>query len=56
MSSYSALAYKIDFLDGRIVEDNLGEKKAFENSDRFKKAIDRIKSNDTNANSNLDKN
>ena len=56
MSSYSALAYKIDFLDGRIVEDDLGEKKAFENSERFKKAIDRINSNDTNASSNLDKN
>ena len=36
MSSYSAIAYKIDFLNGRIVDDHEGKRKAFENSDRFK--------------------
>ena len=54
MSSYSALAYKIDYLNGKIVDDHDGRSKAFENSDLFKKAIDRIKSTDKEASSNID--
>ena len=39
MSSYSALAYKIDYLNGKVVDDDGSRKKAFESSDRFKEAI-----------------
>ena len=43
MSSYSALAYKIDYLNGKVVDDDEGRKKAFESSDRFKEVIKRLK-------------
>ena len=46
MSSYSALAYKIDYLNGKVVDDDEDRKKAFESSDRFKEAIKRFTEND----------
>ena len=55
MSSYSALAYKIDYLNGKVVDDHESKRKVFENTDRFKKAVDKINSTDTEAGSNLDK-
>ena len=36
MSSYSALAYKIDYLNGKVVDDEKGRMKAFKSSDKFK--------------------
>ena len=55
MGSYSALAFKVDYLNGKIVDDHEGRKKAFENSDKFKGAIDRFNSTEIETDK-LDKN
>lgn len=43
MSYYSMLAFRVNFLNGKIVDDADSKKrKAFESSDRFKEAMEKF--------------